>query len=587
MPIVHILRPGETLVAVAGLYGFRAWETIAEAPENADLIAKRKNPHALEAGDGVQIPDPRVGERVYSTGDTHRAVVRRGRPLLELRVYTEFRRVPDGIAAGVKTGTIRGWILGSKVPPLPVREASISIGPGGTRSGQTDRKGRLRVEALTDGQWNLRLDPQADELSPGPALPDAHRDHGLDWGEGNVPRTLDGRNGRLYEIEYRPLDLQVFVFGGVITSVSVVNPKRDDRPHHAVCFWLDGVEPGGTGVSQVLEIDLKPDFVRKLKKDGVWPRTQKRPKPPKGHVGTYPELFEIHHTGGNLISGALQQFMVSKSGIHFLNDRDGHVVRMADDRYEVRHGGGKSGSVVCAWRDAGNMNGRALGVENVQGKNAKADADEQPFTDEQIASLIGLVRSAMGVHEIAVGDVFGHGDVYTGKARGCPGPMFPWKSLEDAGVVTRPFAVADAELSSAFAGYFGGADGAKRKLAEGDFERKETDGTWSVVRGNKVVADSLAAGPIQFLNACLHLIGYVPNRTGKSPAAWDDWAETQQFRTFGRGTRASVQCFKGHYGAIDRALLSKASIVDIDTARLIYGCFKFAAAVPARASPEE
>jgi len=572
MPIDHILRPGETLLAIAQLYGFRAWETIAEAPENQDLIAQRKSPHSLEPGDVVRIPDPQVGAREYETGTVHRSVVRTSKQLLEIRVYTELRRVPEGVAPGAKNDTIRGWLLGKKAPPLPVRAASISLGPVGARSGQTDRRGRLRVEALTDGEWKLRLQPHADETSPGPAMPDDTRDHGLDWGAGNIPRSMAGREGRKYEIEYRPLELMISVRDGEISGVDVASLRPDDRPYHATCFWRDGVEPGEKGVTQVLEIDLKPDFLRRLYSSQVRPVTKRRGTGPK------PELFQIHHTGGNLISGAIAQFTLEnlKSGIHFLNDRDGHVIRMSDDRYRVRHGGGQRGSVECAWADRGRINDRAMGVENVHGGEAE-------FTAAQIRSLIGLVRRAMKLYGIPINNVIGHGDVYTGKARTCPSKMFPWKTLEDAGVAVKPLPLSAADVASMFGGYFEGEAGRSRVLREGDLDRGDEDGTTSLVRGGKVIASGQPTGPVVLLHDYLHEIGYVPNRDGRKASTMEyaEWRrERPEARVFGRGTKASVQLFKGHYCGIDRPAATDAPIVDVATAKLIFACYRFAALLP-------
>jgi len=96
--------------------------------------------------------------------------------------------------------------------------------------------------------------------------------------------------------------------------------------------------------AQVLEIDLKADFLRRVDAgEGVHPPVKKRAVEPGLR------LFQIHHTTGKRISGAIAKFTgKGMSGIHFMNDRDGHVVRMVDDRYNVRHGGGEDGKVENA-----------------------------------------------------------------------------------------------------------------------------------------------------------------------------------------------------------------------------------------------
>jgi N-acetyl-anhydromuramyl-L-alanine amidase AmpD len=574
MPLVHVMRPGETLLSVADLYGFRAWQTIAEAPENEAVIERRGNPHALCEGDELHIPDGQIGECLVPTGSKqsaqqaavadasshHKVVLKTHKPLLEIRVFCEFRRVPEGVVAGAKKGTILGWNRGTT--HLTVEEATISVTPGNGRTGSTNRHGILRVEALTDGKWTLRLDPHADELSPGPTLPDNTRDHGLDRNKGNVKRKRERGSKKSLEVEYRPLDLEIEVAGDAITGVQITSGKRDDRPHHAVCFWHDGVEPGPRGVTQVLEIDLKADFMRRIKAggSGVLPKISKRAKEPGIR------LFEVHHTTGNEIGSTIAEFTNNTSGIHFLNDRDGHVVRMVDDHHKVTHGGGKNGAVENAWADETEINDQAIGCENVQGHDAV-------FPDAQIAALIGLIRRARELYPaIVINHVIGHCDVYTGKLE-CPGPLFPWEKLEKAGVALQPTTLTDAQMASEWGGLFAGEAGQKRMLKEGDQDRKDDDGTFSVVRKGKVIASSLTVGPVALLNECLHSIGYTPNRNDKKVANYDKW-KVKNLATFGRSTRVAITFFKAHYCTDTRKSPLTHPFVDLHLAKLVLGCYR-------------
>ena len=573
MALVHVVRSGETLLAIAEQYGFRAWQTIADAPENADLLAERGNPHAVREGDELHIPDAQRGECLVPAGDPgveqtglagtakhHKAVLKTHKPLLEVRVYLEFRRVPDGVAAGAKNGTIKGWHNGTK--HVTVKEASIAITPGTFRAGPTNREGIARFDALTEGTWTLSLQPHPDQTSPGPAMPDATRDHGRDWGQGNVVRKRTRSDSRFFDVEYRPLELEIQVLGGAIAGVSVTSKKPDDRPFHAVCFWHDGVEPGPTGVTQVLEIDLKPDFLRRVDAGGtgVHPLTHARAKQPGIR------LFQIHHTGGKRISGAIEQFIGTTSGIHFINDRDGHVVRMVDDKYRVKHGGGEGGPVEIAWADEPKINDQAIGVENVQGGEAE-------FPAAQITALIGLVKKAREIYPaILINHVMSHADVYTGKL-GCPGKKFPWPDLEDAGAALKPLAITDAQMETEWGGFFAAAAGDKRSLKEGDRDREDEGGTFSVVRGSKVIASGLSLAPIALLNEALHAIGYTPNRKGKRVADFDVW-KTKHLGTFGASTRVSITFFKAHYCTEPRPATTNGPVVDATLAKLVLGCYR-------------
>lgn len=53
----HTIQDGECLSSLAARYGFRHWQTIYDAPENAELRKSRPNPNLLAPGDVVAIPE--------------------------------------------------------------------------------------------------------------------------------------------------------------------------------------------------------------------------------------------------------------------------------------------------------------------------------------------------------------------------------------------------------------------------------------------------------------------------------------------------------------------------------------------------
>jgi N-acetyl-anhydromuramyl-L-alanine amidase AmpD len=295
--------------------------------------------------------------------------------------------------------------------------------------------------------------------------------------------------------------------------------------------------------------------------DQVRPRTRKRTSP----LGI--RLFQIHNTTGNEIGKAVNEFQATTKGAHFVNDRDGHVVRMASDKYEVKHGGGSGGAVANAWADKTNINGQAIGVENVQGHG-------EPFTDPQIKSLIGLVQVARKLYpSILINHVIGHCDVYTGKLE-CPGVGFPWDKLERAGAALAPQAIADAGMANEWGRFFAGSEGKGRELKEGDKDREDKDGTFSVVRKGKVLASGLTLGPVALLNECLHSIGYTPNRNGRNVANFEQW-KRKNIGTYGASTRVAIRFFKAHYCIKTRPSPSKdQAVVDEHLARLVLGCHR-------------
>jgi hypothetical protein len=87
MPVIHTVKQGEHMSAIAAQYGFTDYTTIWDDPANAALKEKRKNPNVLLAGDQVSIPDKEIKEVSGATGQRHR--FQANLPLLKLRLVLE------------------------------------------------------------------------------------------------------------------------------------------------------------------------------------------------------------------------------------------------------------------------------------------------------------------------------------------------------------------------------------------------------------------------------------------------------------------------------------------------------------------
>jgi len=66
----HVLGPDDCLKKIAYQYGF-AWETLWNHPANAELKKLRLRPEALEEGDTIHIPDPKVRNESCVTEKKH------------------------------------------------------------------------------------------------------------------------------------------------------------------------------------------------------------------------------------------------------------------------------------------------------------------------------------------------------------------------------------------------------------------------------------------------------------------------------------------------------------------------------------
>jgi N-acetyl-anhydromuramyl-L-alanine amidase AmpD len=580
----HELQSGESIASVAAKYGV-AISVLSEL--NEAVIAQRGGAEGLKPGDTLTV-SRETGSKNVGTGRTHDIVASRPPKLFELRVYTQFRlsnekgdkpvkaRWRDGPA--VMLATAKFIAAGRDVRSGKTSKRALSLPK---TKGQTPSVGRgtLRVEKLEDGIWTLELEPQPEELSTGRAGPDPDADHGLGFWvtEGgslkahNNPSKQPPMNGQ-WEIEYRPLKIMISIQEGAILHASVFD-ERDSTayPLHAALFWKKVPASDDPHVEQILEVDWKPDFIRRVVLTSyqikMGPRAKAKNRKgeeypsPRAYIALSPfqkarqplasnsrrtpyeetlhgiEALVFHQTTGNEPGGALNTFLNNyneataeiagkmvegdqslHSGAHFLVDRDGHVIRMADDRYYTQHAGGKfrykkrSGKRSPLWggdRRNTNVNDRALGIENCHGDiNPDHDLEICAFTEAQYEAMFDLSKRIQKVYGVRKENVIGHQDA-TGKVR-CPGPRFDWKRFEDAGISLKVAELTEPEIETMFGGFFAGDDGKKRRIEVGDrFEGRE-DGTFALVRKKKEIVSGLAGSPSELLYETLINIGYAP-----------------------------------------------------------------------------
>jgi N-acetylmuramoyl-L-alanine amidase len=136
MPKVHVVAAGECLATIAARYGFADARALYEHPANSALRAKRPNPHVLDPGDEVAIPDPAPKVFTCSTGRAHRFVVTR------------------------PTRSVRLRLVDAEGKPLARKQYKLVDGAE-VRIGQTDDRGELHEEVSGDSlDVTLQLDEE-------------------------------------------------------------------------------------------------------------------------------------------------------------------------------------------------------------------------------------------------------------------------------------------------------------------------------------------------------------------------------------------------------------------------------------------
>lgn len=492
--IQYKLKSGEHLNAVAQYFGFGSLDPITSHPDNQALIDQRGGVDGLRAGDIVTIPEGKSGKKDLAPGRGHVLTVKRIEGTFTLVVEVGFR-LADPEAPGDISRTSARWRAFSG--PLKVGGVTAKLAQGGggpMYTLTTDSKGRCAAPLLADGEWTIELEPAPGERSAGCATANPAGGHWLEAGS-TAPKPTPAN--KFYEAEYQPLKIRLEVAGGAVASASVTSPVPKDRPIPAVVFWT-GLGEGKD--RQLLHVDWRPDFLRRIE-----PKLRPMQRKRKAAI----DLIMVHQTAGTNIGAALNTFLPPKndSGAHFLNDLDGHLVRLADDDCFTQHGGGYN-KVREPHFDGAQVNDRAIGIENVHADDTgHLDPAKNPFTDAQYTTLIGLIKDLRAAYSVPLRNVIGHQDA-TPKAR-CPGPHFEWPRLEDAGVALVPSTLDDSELESMFGGFFAGKDGRGRTLVFGD-EEQGTAADFRVVRKGKLLAEHLRQRPIECIHRALYAIGYDP-----------------------------------------------------------------------------
>ena len=91
--MIHTVKLGEYLSAIARHYGFSDYRVIWDHPENAALKSKRKNPSVLYPGDQLHIPVKKTREEIGTTEERHRFRLK-GKPLMLRLVIRDLGHQP-------------------------------------------------------------------------------------------------------------------------------------------------------------------------------------------------------------------------------------------------------------------------------------------------------------------------------------------------------------------------------------------------------------------------------------------------------------------------------------------------------------
>jgi N-acetylmuramoyl-L-alanine amidase len=148
---------------------------------------------------------------------------------------------------------------------------------------------------------------------------------------------------------------------------------------------------------------------------------------PSDWVGTVnfgirkPNYVIIHFTAQDSVNQTLKTFTITSTQVsaHYVIAKNGKVFHMVNDYLRSNHAGvGKWGSVT-------DMNSCSIGIEIDNNGN-------EPFTDQQVNSLLVLLAQLKKNYNIPQANFIGHQD-FAPKRKPDPGPFFPWQKLSQHG----------------------------------------------------------------------------------------------------------------------------------------------------------
>ncbi len=134
-----------------------------------------------------------------------------------------------------------------------------------------------------------------------------------------------------------------------------------------------------------------------------------------------PNFVIIHHTAQNSCEQTLRTFTTEKAQVssHYVLCKDGTVYHMLNDLLRSHHAG------VGKWGNTTDLNSSSIGIE-------MDNNGFEPFTQQQINSLLILLERLKRAYTIPAANFIGHADIAPGR-KVDPNRYFPWELLAGKG----------------------------------------------------------------------------------------------------------------------------------------------------------
>lgn len=142
----------------------------------------------------------------------------------------------------------------------------------------------------------------------------------------------------------------------------------------------------------------------------------------------------LHYTASDL-PRSLQLLTGDQVSSHYLiAEQPPTIYRLVDENRRAWHAGDSQ------WNGRTWLNSPSIGIEMVnRGYTTTANGDKvwQPWSEQQIDTLIVLLKDIMQRHNLTADSVVGHSDIAP-QRKVDPGPAFPWQRLAQEGLIHWP-----------------------------------------------------------------------------------------------------------------------------------------------------
>ncbi len=134
----------------------------------------------------------------------------------------------------------------------------------------------------------------------------------------------------------------------------------------------------------------------------------------------------FHYTGMRSENKAISRLLNvnSKVSCHYFIKKNGKIILMVPENYEAWHAGKSN------WKNDKSLNKNSIGIEIT---NKGHNYGYEKFSNNQVLSLIKLVKFLIKKYEINKKNILGHSDISTERKKD-PGEKFPWQYLSEKGI---------------------------------------------------------------------------------------------------------------------------------------------------------